>query len=131
MYCYDRLKKLEKETAKMHEQAEREWRSLPNVVAWNALIEAVELRLAHANELQVENLNELYSIHDQVYLQMESLVRPRTSIWPCADDGGCGGGGFSKAIAEATVNNANKISELIGQSKKLATVTCNNNGFYE
>ena len=130
-YCYDRLKNLEKETIKMHERAEQEWRSSPKVVAWNALAEAVELRLAHANELHVESLNELYSIHDQVYLQMESLVKPRSSIWPCTDDGDCDGGGFSKAIAEAMVNNANELSELIEQSKELATVTCNNNGFYE
>ena len=35
------------------------------------------------------------------------------------------------ALKEAILNNANTISKLVENSKELATVTCNNNGFYE
>jgi hypothetical protein len=36
-----------------------------------------------------------------------------------------------EVFKEAILNNANTISKLVENSKELATVTCNNNGFYE
>ena len=135
MECYDQHEKRVEEWTKIRDQNDQkseEWNALPEVIAWTELREAADLRLARANGLQIENADELFSLHEQIWKQMESLVKPRSSIWQqCFDGGDCYDVGFGIAIAEATLNNANMISELKETSKELATLTCNNNGFYE
>ena len=71
--------------------------------------------------------------------KLDKLVKPRSEIWQCYEDFGCDD--YTKkdnffevvmeAIGEAMLTNASTITELQSMSKELATVTCNNNGFYE
>ena len=102
--------------------------------------EAVQ-RLSRANGLpDVDTLEEYEELQAKMFEQMETLLKPRSSIYQCLIDYKCDQTSSEEneamdvteeAFKEAILNNANTISKLVENSKELATVTCNNNGFYE
>jgi hypothetical protein len=120
----------------IYNQKREEWSATPAVVAYVDSREKERLRLGRATGLPVSNSEEMDDLYEDFSMQTETLVMPRSLIFQCWYESECEGEGeynemFEQALAEATLTNATTISVLAEQSKELATVTCNNNGFYE
>ena len=110
-------------------------------IRWNERSDEEYLRAYRDQGFPADNMEELNSFFEEYPAdeKLSTLVKPRSVIWQCYKDGDCDDysykDGYSKvvmrAIPEAMLTNATNITDLTEKSKELATVTCNNNGFYE
>ena len=135
--CYSAHDKLVEE----YKTATETWEATPEGAAWVNLVDEAVQRLSRANGLpDVDTLEEYEELQAKMFEQMETLLKPRSSIYQCLIDYKCDQTSSEEneamdvteeAFKEAILNNANTISKLVENSKELATVTCNNNGFYE
>ena len=115
------------------EAAEAIWEASPEVIRWKERLEEAALRLYREQGLPLFNMEELP--YSEIMEKFDTFVAPRSEIWQCRVDPDCDDNRDEnidmKAIDEAMLTNASTISEMAEATKELATVTCNNNGFYE
>jgi len=124
------------------EPSKENWEATPEGVAWVNLLDEESKRLRRANGFPDDDEENLKS-NEKMLEQMNTVLEPRSSIYQCLNDYKCDQTNsdenelapemvlMREAFKEAILNNANTIAELVENSKELATVTCNNNGFYE
>ena len=111
----------------------------PEVVRWSDRSEVEFLRPSEKQGLPADNMEKLEGFGEEQFNKLKTLVEPRSEIWQCYKDGDCDDYTYKdnfyeatfKAIPEAMLTNASTITDLAEKSEELATVTCNNNGFYE
>jgi hypothetical protein len=110
------------------------------VTAWTEKGRKEALRIASTIGFSFESREDLEGQFNNWYDQLDSLLKPNSSVFRCFEDERCDEYDVSKndfdevvnkSLDESVLSNANTISKLVEQSKELATVTCNNNGFYE
>jgi len=125
-----------------YKATEESWEATPEAVAWVNLQDEESQRLRRANGLP-DDEEEYSELEGKLLEQTHAVLEPRSPIYQCLQDYKCDQNFFhsnserekmdltEEAFKEAILNNANTISELVENSKELATLTCNNNGFYE
>ena len=73
-------------------------------------------------------------------IPMKTILEPWSTIYECYEDSDCEDreslsintyDTLERSFDEAILNRAAALSRLLETTKELATVTCNNNGFYE
>ena len=141
--CYSAHNQLVEDYEKLKEEYEaalETWRATPEAVAWVNLQDEESQRLSRENGLpDVDTFEEYSELEGKLLEQMDTVLEPRSPVYQCYLDHECDEYGDENEYAEvvevtfkeAILNNANTISKLVENSKELATVTCNNNGFYE
>lgn len=123
-----------------YDEAREIWEATPDGQSWVKLRDEEFER--SALEIGVpSNEEEFQQKFDEYWNNLETVLKPRSSIYSCLEDYKCDEYNWGdvddyneiieKSFAEAILNNSRDISDLVEKSKELATVTCNNNGFYE
>jgi len=116
------------------------WMATPEGKSWVALRDEEYKRLGHENGLAITDQASYEVLVDEVWNAFDTILKPRSPIYQCLNDYKCDEYEWSdenvldslkKSFDEAILNNASEISALVVTTKELATVTCNNNGFYE
>jgi len=137
----DSFKECVSEYEKLLEEKGEEWSKTPHgklylereIAEYRRV--GLELGVSIANR---DELNEFFDTLDELY---DTVLEPRSSIYQCYVDPECDehvrDGSLAdaairrEAIHQAMLENAKVISELVEAAQQLATVTCNNKGFYE
>lgn len=125
---------------KLSRELENEWIATPDAQLWIGLRDAEYGRLGLENGVSIANEEEFSGLFDEVNELYETVLEPRSSILQCYEDYKCDEYSPSniefdvvlkKALDQAIMDNTRVVSELEATANELATVTCNNNGFYE
>jgi hypothetical protein len=127
-----------------HRKSVDEWRkridAIEDSLGWRKSMDKEYGRLVDENGHLLNNREGYVAFQKYFYESFDSIVAPRSEIYRCLRTSRCEDYQMAdhnvmeirmKALSEAILNNASKISELVKTTKELAVVTCNNNGFYE
>ena len=115
------------------------WEETPDAQNWRKLNDEEFERSAREVGLP-SDYEEFEQKFDEHLENLKTVLKPRSSIYSCIVDFKCDEYDYKdevsneimeKSFTEAILNNSRDISDLVEKSKELATVTCNNNGFYE
>lgn len=116
------------------------WKETSQGKVWvNLRVEEVK-RLVDENRLSVTDETEYEVLAVSVLDSYETTLEPWSTIYECFEDFDCEDweslhdnnyDTLERSLDEAILNRATALSRLLETTKELATVTCNNNGFYE
>lgn len=119
------------------------WKSTYSGQIWAGLRDEAYLQAGLENGVAITNEEDYEHLVNEQLTSMESVLRPRSTIYRCLRDYKCEDYDYldldhigyeevlQRAYDEAVLINAGEISSLVKATKELATVTCNNNGIYE
>ena len=116
------------------------WEASPVGQQWVNLRDNEIEKLGREIGLEISDEESYTALVNQVWDQFDTVLKPRSSIFQCLEDYKCDDYSWGdenslefveKAFDEAILSNASEISQLVETAQELATVTCNNNGFYE
>ena len=134
--CYDNHNEL----VEKYDSEVEGWKETSQGKVWvNLRVEEVK-RLVDENRLSVTNESEYEVLVNSVWDSYETILEPWSTIYECYEDSDCEDweslnlniyDTLERSFDEAILNRATALSRLLETTKELATVTCNNNGFYE
>jgi len=137
---FDSWRTCNSEYKRVREELVNEWKATPDAKLWIERRDAEYSRVGLEIGVSISTEEEFADLFDGLFESYDTLLEPRSTTLQCYGDYECKEYDFMKdehseiieiAFDEAILNNARVIAELMPKAELLATVTCNNNGFYE